>query len=112
MPSRLTLNLGAMVLSLLIVTGLSIRWALVEARTAEILRGEITDLQTEVRVLDERLRALPGELERQRELRKPVEKALNENPDWRDAVVPDAIADGLCARLRCAPVHPVPTPHR
>lgn len=112
MPSRLTVVLSTLFISMLLITGLSIRWALSEAAVATQLQTQVDGLTDEVRVLDARLRAVPAEIERQRELRKPVEKALNANPDWRDTPVPDAVADGLCSRIRCAPVHPVPTPNR
>lgn len=110
MPSRLTLVLSTLFISMLLITGLSIRWALSEAAAATQLQTQVDGLTQEVQVLDARLRALPAELQRQRDKRKEAGHALDQNPDWRDTAVPDAVADGLCKRLHCAPVRAVPTP--
>lgn len=110
MPSRLTLILGALVLALLASLYGAVRWGFSEAHKADQLQTEVSALAQEVKVLDDRLRAVPAELERQRKVRKEATSALDKNPEWRDAAVPAAVADGLCARIRCAQVHPVPTP--
>jgi hypothetical protein len=112
MPSRLAMILSALLISLLLALGGALKWGLSQSRAATLAQGRVDALTIEVNVLDERLRALPAELQRQRTARAPAEKALDEVPDWRDSAVPKPVADGLCARLRCAPVHPVPTPHR
>jgi Tfp pilus assembly protein PilN len=101
MPSRLTVTLVGVVLALVLALALCTRWALQEARTATLLQGEVDALTTEVRVLDERLRAVPAELERQRKARRTADAALNEAHDWRATPVPVPVADGLCSRIRC-----------
>lgn len=110
MPSRLTLALAGAVLVLLAALYGTARWGFSQAAEADELARLNQGLTQEVQVLDERLRALPAELQRQRTKRKEAELALDQNPEWRVSAVPDAVADGLCARLRCAQVHPVPTP--
>lgn len=111
MPSRLTIVLSVLLISLLLALAGALRWGLSESREAARLQGEVELLTAEVDVLDGRLRALPGELQRQRDARKGAEHALDQTPAWRDTAVPDAVTDGLCQRIRCAPVHPVPTPN-
>lgn len=112
MPSRLTLALGALCLGLILALYGSTRWGFSQAAAAAQLRAEVSALEAEVSVLDGRLRGVQAELNRQREKRKGAEHALEQNPEWRDAAVPDAVADGLCSRIRCSPAHPVPTPAR
>jgi hypothetical protein len=111
-PSRLTLALGALVLCLSGALYGTVRWGLSEAAAATQLQTRVHALSTEVIVLDARLRGVQPELQRQRDERKEAGVALDQNPDWRTTAVPGAITDGLCRRLRCAPVHPVPTPNR
>lgn len=112
MPSRLTIVLSVLLVSLLCTLGLTLRWGVSQYAAATQLREDVKALTTERDVLDARLRALPAELQRQRDARKGAEHALNEDPTWRDSAVPKPVADGLCARLRCASVHPVPTSNR
>lgn len=101
MPSRLTL---ALALVCLVLAGLlygSLRWGAQEAAAATQLQGKVTELEATQERLEQRLRGLQGELQRQRTARAPTEKALEQNPDWRDTAVPGAVSDGLCQRLKC-----------
>lgn len=101
MPSRLTLALG---LVCLVLAGLlygSLRWGAQEAAAATQLQGKVTELEATQERLEQRLRGLQGELQRQRTARVPVEKALDEVPEWGSAAVPPAVSDSLCQRLRC-----------
>jgi len=101
MPSRLTVTLAGAVLLLLAALYGTARWGQEQAATASSLQDEVDALTVEVRVLDERLRAVPAELERQRKARRTADAALTEAHDWRATPVPVPVTDGLCSRIRC-----------
>lgn len=70
-------------------------WYKAEAhRTAQLLaasEARTARIQTQLQAVERQAQAA----------QKEVRSALDENPAWRDAAVPDAVADGLCKHLRC-----------
>lgn len=99
MRARLVIA-GLCLLSLLIGLSGALygRWQHAEA---EAVRQDLATAQKANAALSARLKAVPTELARQKEKRRDAEAAIQANPDWAAEPVPDAIADGLCKRLRC-----------
>jgi Tfp pilus assembly protein PilN len=74
------------------------RWQHAEA---EAVRQALDSANAANTALRDRLAGIPTEILRQKEARRDADKAIEANPNWAAEPVPDAVADGLCARLRC-----------
>ena len=98
MPSRLVIALLA---ALAVASGAALwGWSeahqykgTAEARTRELeaLQGQLARTKAAVQAASQKAQAAESALQ----------EALNAEPAWRDAAVPDAVADGLCKHLRC-----------
>lgn len=98
MPSRLVIAL----LAALAITTCAALWGwssagqykgIAEQRTREVaaLQGQLTRTKAAVQAASKKAQAAESALQ----------EALDAEPAWRDAAVPDAVADGLCKHLRC-----------
>lgn len=73
-------------------------WQRSEAQAA---RTYAEQLESSSAALRGRLTGIQPELQRQKEVRREADQAIQSNPDWATEPVPAAVSDGLCKRLRC-----------
>lgn len=66
---------------------------LAEERTRELVALQVRLDRTKAAVLAANQKAQAA--------RSALQEVLDAEPAWRDAAVPDAVADGLCKQVRC-----------
>lgn len=109
MSARLKLWLVALgFLGLLIGSNLWLRASLTSTRE------DLAATQVQVDTLTASVEALRGRLggittglsalqERNLKNERSIKSAMDQNRDWADHPVPDAVSDGLCGAIRCTP---------
>lgn len=101
MYPRLAVAWGVFTLVLLFAVYALFKYGSHEAQKAAKLEQQVVVLQGARTELQQRLRGVQGELERQRTENKEVQNALKQNPTWRDGAVPPSVSAGLCNRVQC-----------
>ena len=80
-------------------------------RDLEKANQRLTDELTAERASTKALREnVAKATQRAQRAQKELDHALSQVPEWRDAAVPEPVADSLCRTLRCAKPNPVRTP--
>lgn len=68
-------------------------------------RSTIKQLEAQVQALESRTAQIKEvvivQQQKQQESNRELQEAIKQEPDWSSAVVPDAVASGLCQYVQC-----------
>lgn len=74
---------------------------------ADALAGQLEAATARTKAIQKAVQTVEAQ---RNEAQQKLRKALDGNKEWADSPAPAAVSDELCKRLKCAGVHPVPTP--